>query len=174
MQEPGPNRQDCWGRLQGSRGWTDEREVSVSPEVARPMTQRRFAAGLLLLLVAPREEDDQSAAVNKQLRALRSSGELEEAFDAYQEAAREGGETGDWSRWADCFTEDARAAYSGGLFSFEGRAAIMEFLVGMMDRSSLLTCHRVGHPARFVLQHVQEFGTRSAVVRIELNDAHEL
>ena len=34
-------------------------------------------------------------------------GELEEAFAAYQGRRRAAGATGDWSAWADQFTEDA-------------------------------------------------------------------
>ena len=33
--------------------------------------------------------------------------ELEQAFEAYQAAALKGAQTGDWSDWAGCFTEDA-------------------------------------------------------------------
>jgi hypothetical protein len=33
--------------------------------------------------------------------------ELEEAFAAYQRAGQEAAKTGDWSSWADLFTEDA-------------------------------------------------------------------
>ena len=33
--------------------------------------------------------------------------ELEEAFAAYQRASATAGATGDWSAWADIFTEDA-------------------------------------------------------------------
>jgi ketosteroid isomerase-like protein len=36
-----------------------------------------------------------------------SRAELEEAFARYQEAALTAGRTGDWSAWADQFTEDA-------------------------------------------------------------------
>lgn len=33
--------------------------------------------------------------------------ELEAAFDKFQAGALKGGQTGDWSDWAACFTEDA-------------------------------------------------------------------
>ena len=36
-----------------------------------------------------------------------SRAELEEAFAAYQRAGQEAAKTGDWSSWADLFTEDA-------------------------------------------------------------------
>ena len=32
---------------------------------------------------------------------------LEKAFDTYQAAALKGAQTGDWTDWANCFTEDA-------------------------------------------------------------------
>ena len=32
--------------------------------------------------------------------------EIENAFQRYQQAAAEGGRTGDWTAWADCFTDD--------------------------------------------------------------------
>jgi hypothetical protein len=33
--------------------------------------------------------------------------EIEDAFEAYQAAGLKAGTSGDWSGWADCFTEDA-------------------------------------------------------------------
>jgi hypothetical protein len=48
----------------------------ISYAVARQEDGRRQ----LLMLIAPREQDDASAAVRAQLRALRSSGDLEETF----------------------------------------------------------------------------------------------
>lgn len=36
-----------------------------------------------------------------------SRDEIEAAFERYQQAALEGGTTGDWNGWADLFTEDA-------------------------------------------------------------------
>ncbi len=50
-----------------------------------------------------------------------------------------------WDELAGCLTEDARSAYSGGKYSFEGRDKIMEFLVSSMPRT-MLTSHRVHHP----------------------------
>ena len=55
----------------------------------------------------------------------------------------------DQKRWAEigeCFHEDATAAYSGGKYSFEGRAAIVAFLEKSMGAESFLSCHRVSHP----------------------------
>jgi len=51
-----------------------------------------------------------------------------------------------WSELAECFTEDATSAYSGGKYSFEGRGAIMEFLESAMGRDSFLSSHTVHHP----------------------------
>ena len=49
--------------------------------------------------------------------------ELERAFTAYQERGALAGRTGDWSQWADQFTEDA--VYIEHLYGrFEGREAI--------------------------------------------------
>ena len=49
--------------------------------------------------------------------------ELEREFEAYQERGRRAGQTGDWSPWADQFTEDA--VYVEHLYGrFEGREAI--------------------------------------------------
>jgi len=51
-----------------------------------------------------------------------------------------------WSELAECFTEDAISAYSGGKFSFEGRDAIMEFLESAMGADSFLSSHTVHQP----------------------------
>jgi hypothetical protein len=51
-----------------------------------------------------------------------------------------------WSELAECFTEDATSAYSGGKFSFEGRDAVMEFLESAMGADSFLSSHTVHHP----------------------------
>lgn len=53
--------------------------------------------------------------------------ELEEAFDNYRAAALEGGTTGDWTRWANCFTEDC--TYKEHLYgTIGGRAAVLEWI----------------------------------------------
>jgi hypothetical protein len=58
-------------------------------------------------------------------------GELEEAFAAYQQAAATAGATGDWSSWADQFTEDA--TYTEHLYGrFEGREAIRAWITETM------------------------------------------
>jgi hypothetical protein len=51
-----------------------------------------------------------------------------------------------WSELAECFTEDATSAYSGGKYSFEGRDAIMDFLEKAMGAPSFLSSHTVHHP----------------------------
>ena len=53
--------------------------------------------------------------------------ELEDAFDRYQAAALQGGTTGDWSAWADCFTEDC--TYKEHLYGeIGGRAAVLAWI----------------------------------------------
>lgn len=51
-----------------------------------------------------------------------------------------------WDEMAECFTPDATAAYSGGKYSYDGRDAILEFLVKSMGDESFLSSHRVHHP----------------------------
>jgi uncharacterized protein (TIGR02246 family) len=51
-----------------------------------------------------------------------------------------------WDEMAECFTEDASAAYSGGKYSFQGRKAILDFFVQSMNRAGVLSSHRVHHP----------------------------
>ena len=51
-----------------------------------------------------------------------------------------------WSEMAECFTEDATSAYSGGKYSYQGRDAILEFLEGSMGHDGFLSSHRVHHP----------------------------
>ena len=53
--------------------------------------------------------------------------EIEDAFDRYQAAALKGGTTGDWSDWADCFTEDC--TYKELLYGeIGGRAAVLAWI----------------------------------------------
>jgi len=51
-----------------------------------------------------------------------------------------------WEEMAECFTEDATAAYSGGKYSFQGKKAILDFFAQSMDRPGVLSSHRVHHP----------------------------
>jgi hypothetical protein len=57
--------------------------------------------------------------------------QLESAFEAYQALGEEAGRTGDWSPWADQFTEDA--LYLEHLYGrFEGREAIRGWITSTM------------------------------------------
>jgi len=51
-----------------------------------------------------------------------------------------------WDELAECFSENATSAYSGGKFSFDGRDAIMDFLSKAMGADSFLSSHTVHHP----------------------------
>ena len=51
-----------------------------------------------------------------------------------------------WEELAECFVENATSAYSDGKFSFAGREEIMRFLVGALDRPTILTAHTGHHP----------------------------
>lgn len=55
-------------------------------------------------------------------------------------------DTKQWDELRDCFTEDAKAAYSGGKFSFDSRDAIMKFLQGAMGADSFHSSHVVSQP----------------------------
>ena len=51
-----------------------------------------------------------------------------------------------WDELETCFTEDATCAYGDGKYSFQGRAAIIDFLRTAMGAPSFLSSHRVHHP----------------------------
>ncbi len=51
-----------------------------------------------------------------------------------------------WDEIVDCFTPDASASYSGGKYSFDGRDAIVAFLVESMGEADFLSSHRVTQP----------------------------
>ena len=51
-----------------------------------------------------------------------------------------------WDEMAECFVEDATAAYSGGKYSFQGRDALLAFLKDSMGSPKVLSSHRVHHP----------------------------
>lgn len=55
-------------------------------------------------------------------------------------------DTKDWKGIADLFTPDARAAYSGGAYSAEGRDEIVGFLERNMGSETFHSSHRVTHP----------------------------
>jgi hypothetical protein len=56
-----------------------------------------------------------------------SRDEIEAAFTRFQEAAEASVANGDWTPWAECFTEDAQY-YEHHYGRFEGRAAILEWI----------------------------------------------
>ena len=51
-----------------------------------------------------------------------------------------------WDELEGCFTPDAVAEYSAGLYHFEGRDAIMGFLRDSMGSEKFLSSHRCHHP----------------------------
>jgi ketosteroid isomerase-like protein len=51
-----------------------------------------------------------------------------------------------WEEMAEVLTDDAVASYSGGKYSFEGREAIIDFLVRSMGAETFHSSHRVHHP----------------------------
>jgi SnoaL-like domain len=51
-----------------------------------------------------------------------------------------------WGELETCFTEDASAVYGGGAVELEGRDAILDFLVGSMGSTGMLTSHRGSQP----------------------------
>ncbi len=51
-----------------------------------------------------------------------------------------------WDVVGECFTPDATASYSGGVYAFEGRDAIVGFLRTSMGSTTMLTSHRCHHP----------------------------
>ncbi|MDJ0785642.1 MAG: nuclear transport factor 2 family protein [Myxococcota bacterium] len=55
-------------------------------------------------------------------------------------------DTKDWDDIEGCFTDDATAAYSGGKYTFEGRAAIVDFLKRSMGAETFHSSHHAGHP----------------------------
>ena len=64
-------------------------------------------------------------------RSRFSRDEIEDAFAAYQRAALEGGTTGDWTAWVECFTEDC--TYNEHLYGvMGGREAIRRWITRVM------------------------------------------
>jgi hypothetical protein len=51
-----------------------------------------------------------------------------------------------WDDMESCFTPDATARYGGGLYEYDGRQAIIEFLRTSMGSTTMLTSHRCHHP----------------------------
>jgi hypothetical protein len=59
--------------------------------------------------------------------------ELEKAFDSYQVAALKGARTGDWTDWANCFTEDA-TYFEHHFGRFWGRDRILQWITDTMQQ----------------------------------------
>lgn len=55
-------------------------------------------------------------------------------------------DTKQWDALADLWAEDATASWGGGAFAFEGRDAIMGFLVGSAASERFITSHLIGEP----------------------------
>ncbi len=51
-----------------------------------------------------------------------------------------------WDEMAECFTEDATAAYGDGKYSFAGRDQIMQFLREALGPREKISSHRVQQP----------------------------
>jgi hypothetical protein len=51
-----------------------------------------------------------------------------------------------WRELAECFAEDATAAYDSGKYSYDGRAAIMAFLEGALGNHHVVSLHQGHHP----------------------------
>jgi ketosteroid isomerase-like protein len=59
--------------------------------------------------------------------------ELESAFANFQRVLGEAGVSGDWSKWAELYTEDA-SYFEHNFGSFEGRPAIRRWVEGVMRK----------------------------------------
>ncbi len=64
-----------------------------------------------------------------------------------------------WTELRECFTEDARCAYSGGKYSYRGREAICRWLEDSMGSPSFHSSHRVHHPEIDLLSPSRAKGT---------------
>lgn len=73
-------------------------------------------------------------------------------------------DTRDWDLLATTLTENATCAYSSGKLSFEGRAAIIEFLNSSMPEKDMLSSHKVHHP------EIELTGPKTASARWALED----
>ncbi len=63
-----------------------------------------------------------------------------------------------WDELGELFTEDAHASYGGGAYVFDGREAIMGFLVRNMDRPGFLSSHRMHHPEITLISDTEATG----------------
>jgi len=64
-----------------------------------------------------------------------------------------------WEELETLFTEDATSSYGGGKYTYEGRDAIMKFLVDSMSRESFLSSHTVHHPEIDFVSETEATGT---------------
>ena len=51
-----------------------------------------------------------------------------------------------WDELAECFTEDVTTDYTDGLYRFEGKDAVMNFLKGGLGRPTFFGFHQGHHP----------------------------
>jgi hypothetical protein len=51
-----------------------------------------------------------------------------------------------WKELAECFAEDATAAYDSGKYSYDGRDAILGFLEGALGSRDVVSLHQGHHP----------------------------
>ena len=73
-------------------------------------------------------------------------------------------DTKDFDGLTECFTEDAKASYSGGQLSYDGRDAIIGFLRGALGSQAMITSHLVGQP------EIELTGPESATATWALQD----
>jgi len=52
----------------------------------------------------------------------------------------------DWDGLADCLSEDCKATYDSGKYSYESRDAIMEFLSSSLGSREVVSLHHGHHP----------------------------
>jgi SnoaL-like domain len=69
-----------------------------------------------------------------------------------------------WDEIAECFTDDIVADYSSGKYHFEGREAIVAFLVESLGDTSALSSHRIHQP------EIDLTGPASAVGTFAMDD----
>lgn len=74
--------------------------------------------------------------------------EIEGAFARFQAAAQHACATGDWTQWADCFTEDARY-HEHHYGHLEGRAQILDWISRTMAEP--INRDMVDFPAEWVV-----------------------
>ena len=68
-------------------------------------------------------------------------------------------DTKSFDELAECFTEDAEAAYDKGRYSATGREAVLEFLVGALKREDVASMHNVHCPELEITSSTTAKGT---------------